>query len=462
MPVVTTFHTVLREPDADQRRVLMQLADLSARVVVMTERARTFLREIYGVPEAKIDLIAHGIPDTPFVEPDLYKEQFGVEGRPVALTFGLLSPNKGIEHMLRAVPEILEEFPDFVYIVLGATHPDLVREQGERYRLSLERLARDLGIKKNVIFYNRFVELNELTEFIRAADVYVTPYLNPAQITSGTLAYSFGCGKAIVSTPYWHAEELLAEGLRGARAVRRPAGAGAGDPRALARRAAAARDVQDGLRAGPRDDLGAFRRPLHGVVPAGTPRPPGPAVQAAGGAHPRRAAGRAARLAARPPRADDRLDRHVPARHLHHPQLRGGVLHRRQRPRPAADRAPGGAGPGRARGPAPRHDLRGVPPGGLRPRPEAVPELHELRSPLAGGGRVGGLPGAGPLGAGHLRRPVAAARPPGLGRVALRAGPAARPGDDLAPGLGLRPAGRPGIPPPVRRRSGLPARPATR
>lgn len=213
MPVVTTLHTVLSEPDAHQRRVLMQLADLSARVVVMTGRARTFLREIYGVPEAKIDLIAHGIPDTPFVEPDLYKEQFGVQGRPVALTFGLLSPNKGVEHMLRAVPGILEEFPDFVYIVLGATHPDLVREQGERYRLSLERLARDLGIGTNVIFYNRFVELNQLTEFIRAADVYVTPYLNPAQITSGTLAYSFGCGKAIVSTPYWHAEELLAGGL---------------------------------------------------------------------------------------------------------------------------------------------------------------------------------------------------------------------------------------------------------
>ncbi len=212
MPVVTTLHTVLREPDAEQMQVLTQLVDLSARVVVMTRRAMTFLRDIYGVPEDKVDLIAHGIPDTPFVEPGPYKEQFGVEGRPVALTFGLLSPNKGVEHMLRAVPEILGEFPDFVYVVLGATHPELVREQGERYRLSLERLARGLGIEKNVIFYNRFVELDQLTEFIRAADVYVTPYLNPAQITSGTLAYSFGCGKAIVSTPYWHAEELLADG----------------------------------------------------------------------------------------------------------------------------------------------------------------------------------------------------------------------------------------------------------
>jgi len=212
MPVVTTLHTVLREPDPNQRRVLMRLANLSTRVVVMTERARMFLQEIYGIPETKIDLIAHGIPDTPYVDPNQYKARFGVKGRLVALTFGLLSPNKGIEHMLRAVPAILDEFPDFVYIVLGATHPDLVREQGERYRLSLERLARNLGIKEHVIFYNRFVELDELTEFIRAADLYVTPYLNPAQITSGTLAYSFGCGKAIVSTPYWHAEELLADG----------------------------------------------------------------------------------------------------------------------------------------------------------------------------------------------------------------------------------------------------------
>lgn len=212
MPFVTTLHTVLCEPDPDQRRVLTELAAMSARLVVMTGRAKTFLREIYGVPEAKIDLIAHGIPDTPFVDPNLFKDQFGVGGRLVALTFGLLSPNKGIEHMLRAMPEILESVPDFVYIVLGATHPGLVRDQGERYRLSLERLARELGIRKHVIFYNRFVELNELTEFIRAADVYVTPYLNPAQITSGTLAYSFGCGKAIVSTPYWHAEELLADG----------------------------------------------------------------------------------------------------------------------------------------------------------------------------------------------------------------------------------------------------------
>lgn len=226
MPIVTTLHTILREPNDDQRRVLLELATLSTRLAVMTERARSYLCDIYGVPNSKVDLNPHGIPDTPFVDPNPYKEQFGVAGRPVALTFGLLSPNKGIEHMLRAVPEILQTFPNFAYVILGATHPDLVREQGERYRLSLERLARDLGIRKNVIFYNRFVELKELTDFIRAADVYVTPYLNPAQITSGTLAYSFGCGKAIISTPYWHAEELLADG----RGVLVPFA----DPRALA------------------------------------------------------------------------------------------------------------------------------------------------------------------------------------------------------------------------------------
>lgn len=212
MPVVTTLHTVLREPNADQRRVTQRLAARSTRLIVMSEKGKSFLREIYGIPEEKIDLIPHGIPDMPFVDPNFYKDQFGVEGKNVLLTFGLLSPNKGIEHALRALPAVLREFPKTVYIVLGATHPNLVREQGETYRLSLERMTQDLGIKRNVVFYNRFVELNELTEFIGAADIYLTPYLNPAHITSGTLAYSFGCGKAVISTPYWHAEELLAGG----------------------------------------------------------------------------------------------------------------------------------------------------------------------------------------------------------------------------------------------------------
>jgi len=211
MPVVTTLHTVLREPTTDQRRVMDQLTDLSARITVMSQRGKSFLRSVYNVPDEKIDLIPHGIPDLPFVDPNFYKDQFGVEGKNVLLTFGLLSPNKGIEQALRALPRVLEDFPNTVYIVLGATHPNLLREQGETYRLSLERMTQDLGLKKNVIFYNRFVALRELVEFIGSADIYVTPYLNPEQVTSGTLAYAFGCGKAVVSTPYWHAEELLAE-----------------------------------------------------------------------------------------------------------------------------------------------------------------------------------------------------------------------------------------------------------
>jgi len=211
MPVVTTLHTVLKEPRTDQRRVMQELISLSARLVVMTERGRQMLQDVYHAPPAKIDLIAHGIPDVGFVDPTYFKDQFGVEGKVVLLTFGLLSPNKGIEYVLNALPEILAEFPDVVYIVLGATHPNELREHGEAYRVSLEMLAKKNKVEKNVIFYNDFVELENLKEFIGAADLYITPYLNEAQITSGTLAYTFGAGKAVVSTPYWHAAELLAE-----------------------------------------------------------------------------------------------------------------------------------------------------------------------------------------------------------------------------------------------------------
>src|SRR5256885_4438206 len=211
MPIVTTLHTVLRDPNAEQRRVMQELIARSTRLIVMTERGRQMLEAIYHAPPAKIDLIAHGIPDIPFVDPNYYKDQFGVEGRLVLLTFGLLSPTQGIEHVLNALPEILAAFPDVVYIVLGATHPNELREQGEAYRLGLERLAKKNKVAKNVIFYNRFVELEELKEFIGAADLYITPYLNEAQVTSGTLAYTFGSGKVVVSTPYWHAAELLAE-----------------------------------------------------------------------------------------------------------------------------------------------------------------------------------------------------------------------------------------------------------
>ena len=207
--VVTTLHTVLLKPNADQRHVMQGLIAHSTRLVVMAERGRTILQEVYEVPPAKIDLIPHGIPDVPFVAPDSYKDQFGVGGRKVLLTFGLLSPNKGIEHVLNALPEIVAEFPDTVYILLGATHPHELRARGEAYRLSLETIVERHKLENHVIFHNRFLELNELTEFIGAADLYVTPYLDEAQSTSGTLAYAFGAGKAVISTPYWHAAELL-------------------------------------------------------------------------------------------------------------------------------------------------------------------------------------------------------------------------------------------------------------
>ena len=212
MPVVTTLHTILSDPSAEQKQVLQEVIKLSARIVSMAQKGVEFLRNIYETSTDKIDLIPHGIPDVPFADPNYYKDKFGVEGRPVLLTFGLLSPNKGIEFVLNALPAVVRDFPKIVYIVLGATHPNLIRDHGETYRLSLERLAKKNGVEKNVIFFNRFVDKDELLEFLGATDIYITSYLNKAQITSGTLAYSFGAGKAVISTPYWHAEELLADG----------------------------------------------------------------------------------------------------------------------------------------------------------------------------------------------------------------------------------------------------------
>ncbi|HUD49204.1 MAG TPA: glycosyltransferase family 4 protein [Candidatus Baltobacteraceae bacterium] len=209
MPIVTTLHTILREPNAEQPRVMRELIPLSTRLVVMSERGRKLLLDVYRAPAAKIDLIPHGIPDMPFADPNYFKDEFGVAGKQVLLTFGLLSPNKGIEYALRALPDIIREFPNVIYIVLGQTHPNLLRDEGEAYRLSLERLAKDLGVQRHIVFFNRFVELEELMRFIGAADIYLTPYLTETQITSGTLAYAFGAGNAVVSTPYWHAAELL-------------------------------------------------------------------------------------------------------------------------------------------------------------------------------------------------------------------------------------------------------------
>jgi len=212
MPVVTTLHTVLKDPPPEYLEVMRTLSDLSDKLVVMSRKGVDFLKDIYAVPEEKIAFIHHGIPDTPFMDPNFYKDQFNVEDKKVLLTFGLLSPNKGIENVLQALPSVIKEHPEVTYIILGATHPHILKAHGDEYRISLQQLVRKLNIGDHVIFQNRFVELKKLCEFLGSADIYVTPYLEEAQITSGTLAYAMGTGKAVISTPYWYATEMLAEG----------------------------------------------------------------------------------------------------------------------------------------------------------------------------------------------------------------------------------------------------------
>ena len=211
MPVVTTLHTVLREPNPDQMRVMEEIAGLSDRLIVMSQLSSQFLQEIFKVPGSKIDMVPHGVPDLPFLDPNFYKDRFGVEGKAVLLTFGLLSPNKGIENVIRALPQILSKHNNVAYMVAGATHPHILRREGDKYRESLQTLAKEMGVESQVIFQNRFVSPEEMVEFIGAADIYITPYRHEAQVVSGTLAYALGAGKAIISTPYWHAIELLDE-----------------------------------------------------------------------------------------------------------------------------------------------------------------------------------------------------------------------------------------------------------
>src|SRR5580704_5263586 len=209
MPIVSTLHTVLREPNPDQHRVMVELAELSDRLIVMSDHSSQFLQEIFQVPQGKIDVIPHGVPSLAFVDPNFYKDRFAVGGKSVLLTFGLLSPNKGVETVIQAMPRILSHNSNVMYIVAGATHPHIRKREGDRYRESLQLLAKDLGVEKNVIFHNRFVSPEEMMEFIGCADIYITPYKNEAQVVSGTLAYALGAGKAVISTPYWHALELL-------------------------------------------------------------------------------------------------------------------------------------------------------------------------------------------------------------------------------------------------------------
>ena len=209
MPVVTTLHTVLREPDPDQRAVMEEIAALSDRLIVMSRQSSDILQEVFRVPVSKIDLIPHGIPDLPFTDPTFYKDKFGTEGKDVLLTFGLLSPNKGVENVIQALPAILARHSNVVYMISGVTHPHILRREGDHYRNYLQKLAKDLGVEDKVIFRNRFVSPEELVELIGAADIYITPYKHKGQVVSGTLAYALSAGKAIISTPYLHAIELL-------------------------------------------------------------------------------------------------------------------------------------------------------------------------------------------------------------------------------------------------------------
>ena len=211
MPVVTTLHTVLREPDVDQLIVMQEIAARSDRLIVMSEHSSQFLQDIFRVPSGKIDLIPHGIPDLPFAEPAPYKNSFSTR-KTVLLTFGLLSPNKGFESVIQALPRILSRHSNVVYIIAGATHPHVRRREGDRYRLQLQALAKEFGVEENVVFYNRFVSPQEMAALVGSADIYVTPYRYETQAVSGTLAYALGAGKAIISTPYWHAAELLGDG----------------------------------------------------------------------------------------------------------------------------------------------------------------------------------------------------------------------------------------------------------
>ncbi len=211
MPIVTTLHTILQEPTARQRDVMSKIVAASTKVIVMSEKGRELLRSVHDLAPHKIEMIPHGIPDFPFLETHNAKMKFGYDGKMIILTFGLLSPSKGIETVIDAMPGIIKACPNAVYIILGATHPKLVRHQGEAYRESLMARVRQLEIDDHVVFIDQFVDQTTLLDFISMCDVYVTPYLNEAQMTSGTLSYSFGLGKAVVSTPYWHAKELLSD-----------------------------------------------------------------------------------------------------------------------------------------------------------------------------------------------------------------------------------------------------------
>lgn len=211
LPVIATLHTVLENPTEDQRRVMEALLRRAGRVIVMAEKGREILQRVHAFDERKLAMIPHGVPDRPLADPAAFKPRFGWQGRKVILTFGLLAPSKGIETVIAAMPVVAARHPDTLYVVLGATHPNLAEREGEAYRERLHALVTELGVERNVAFVDGFVEQEELLDYLQAADIYVTPYPNTAQITSGTLSYAIGVGKPVISTPYVHATEILAD-----------------------------------------------------------------------------------------------------------------------------------------------------------------------------------------------------------------------------------------------------------
>ena len=378
MPVVTTLHTVLADPAPVQRRVMDRINAISSKIVVMSKKGREFLRTIYDVPDEKIEVIPHGIPDFPSVDMHHAKAKFGFADRSVILTFGLLSPSKGIETVIDAMPGIVKSCSNALYVILGATHPNLVREQGEAYRESLKARVHELGLENHVVFFDQFVDQIMLVDFISMCDVYVTPYLNEAQMTSGTLAYSYGLGNAVVSTPYWHAVELLSEG-RGVLVPFSDVPAMAAEITGLLtdpvrRNAMRARAFAEGRSMtwpqtakrylGCFEELHARARPA-AVVP----------IQLN---HPRRREQNLPDDTNRAPSVALRQHRHAAARHPLRARPRSWVLHRRQRACPAPGERACAFRSGRRTARRGHRPFRGLHSACLECGRRPIPELHEL------------------------------------------------------------------------------------
>ncbi len=211
VPLIVTLHTILKNPSYNEKAVLQEICKMASKIVVMSHKAIEFLISIYDVPEEKIVFIEHGVPDI-FFDQEKSKKEFKLDHRKVLLTFGFIGRSKGIETVIKALPEVVKKHPDLIYIVLGKTHPNVLRHSGEEYRIFLTGLVKSLHLEEHVIFLNKFIDEQDLFKYLCASDIYITPYLNEAQITSGTLSYAVGVGSAVISTPYWHAAELLAEG----------------------------------------------------------------------------------------------------------------------------------------------------------------------------------------------------------------------------------------------------------